>query len=283
MANFRETPWQRIIEVGWGGQVVIVEVTAMLSKPYQVVTILPPDEVGDDFAGSSVGVNDYKTYFILKMDITGNTGEVVVLDEITDVWDWDSAYIGGLGDDAINNAAVAAQTAVRGYPPAIHLVGQQVKLNQLNAPFGQYTLGENAQHTHPFGDVTKYKNGYIALSRGPQYAGGQPFGDFDYSFTESWYWYQIVTIPGYNEEVRRKSFLVNFRSNFTISAELIDIVAVEHPLLWSIKGYSSGVSFTIANGIMTPNGAVPAIFSASGSVAGGHSGRIRAFNGQGFI
>jgi hypothetical protein len=281
--------WTRIIEVGWGGGgTVIVEVTAPETKFYDVSVTSPADEFfGFDFYSEpSITDEQYKEVFGYEIGITGNDGEVIVETEITDIWIWEGFYIGALGDDENNAEAVANGTALFGYAPNIHLSGQQVKRNQLTPPYGSYLLGDVQEHIHPNGTSQKYYSGYTALSNGPQYDSfGQPFGDFDYSTSESWYWYHVGSRPPSYAAIIRKSYLINFRSGFSKVAELRDFASnLAHPTQWSIKGYPGTTDFNIAEGRMTPIGDdIPPTFQASGSEAGGHDGIIRRFTGRGFI
>jgi len=276
MANFRETPWQRIIEVGWAsGGVVIVEVTAPETKFYEVTVLTPPGGFMNFFSGAAVVEADYQAEFVLQMGIVGSAGTVLVEDALTDIWIWDDwSGIDPIGAD--NTEQIALKTASAGYAPNLHLTGQGVKSNPLSLPPQTSELGDLVLHTHPNGSTVQYRSGYTALSQD---------GAFVYTNMETWYWYRVLppTAPGY-AAVLRKSFLVNFRKDFALTAELRDFVSgLAYPLTWSVKGYPSGTGFTVADGVMTPSGAVPTTFSASGSVAGGHEGAISAFNGRGLI
>lgn len=284
---YRETPFDRIVAVGWpAGAVVIVEVVVNETKFYDVESINPPDVLADFFVGTEIHEDDYKEAYILRMGFQGPEGTVLVEDALDDIWIWDGLHTGAIGDEPANSEAVADGTALFGYAPNLHLTGQQVEYNQNSPPSGPYGLGNIVEHTHPNGSIVRYRSGYTAISHGPQFdAFGQPFGDFDFSGTESWYWYRVTSQPESTAAILRNSYLVNIRKNFVRSAQLIDFgIALDSPLDWSIKGYPAGTGFTIAeSAIMTPIGPVVPTFSASGSVGGGHEGIIRKFNGSGFI
>jgi hypothetical protein len=291
--------WTRIIDVGWSvGGTVIVEVTAPETKFYDVLITTPEDVLLDFFSEITINEDQYKDVFGYKIGIAGSTGSVIVESEISDIWLWDGSYIGtncevvhagspGLIEqcNTSNNTAVTNGNSTFGYSANIALVGQQVKRNQLTPPFGSYLLGDVQEHTHPNGAKVKYFSGYTALNRGPQYDQfGQPFGDFDYIATKAWYWYRTINRPPREAAILRKSYLINFRSNFSRIAELRDYHSdLDFPTEWSIRGYLGNTEFTISEGRVTPVGGVSATFSASGSEAGGHDGVIRRFNGKGFL
>lgn len=277
--------WHRIVNVGWAtGAAVIVQVTAPEIKFYQVVVLDPAEWFDDIFGGAVITENDYREGFVFQLGAPVGTGETVVVeDELTDVWIWDGFLHGTIGDDLSDE--IAAGTAAFGYAPNLHLTGQQVKRNRQNPAFGPYLIGEVVTHTHPSGTQTIYRSGYIALNEGPQYdSENQPFGHVSYASTDAYYWYRVTTRPGSTAAILRKSFLVNFRKDFARLAELQDFaMTLDQPLNWSIRGYPAGTSFNIASAIATPVGAVAARYSASGSVAGAHSGSIRKFNANGFV
>lgn len=281
---YHETPFDRIVSVGWpAGAVVIVEVVVNETKFYEVQSINPPDVLPDFFIGTEIHEADYQEAYILRMAFQGPEGDVVVQDELTDVWIWDGFFTGATGDEPFNSTQVAAGTAAFGYTPPLHLVGQQVQRNQLNPPFGTHDLGDVVEHVHPNGTSVRYRSGYTPITHGP--IGEPPAGDEDFSGTESWYWYRVTSVPESRAAILRNSYLVNIRNNFVRSAQLVDFISqLDSPLSWSIKGYPAGTAFTIAeSAIMTPIGPVVPKFTASGSVAGSHDGIIRKFNGSGFI
>lgn len=278
--------WHRIVNVGWAtGGVVIVQVTAPETKFYQVQVLDPEDWFDDNFGGSTITVDDYKEAFVLNLGTSTGVGTVVVEDAISDIWVWEGRLIMSLTDDPEDvAAAVALGTSMFGHAPNIHLVGQQVQRNRQNPAFGPYLDFNVVSHIHPNGTTTTYRQGYTALDRGPQYIDDQPFGDFDYSSSDSYYWYHTTTRPQSTAAILRRSFLVNFRKDFATLAELQDFpILLESPLEWSIKGYPDRTEFTIADSIVTPIGGVAPKFSAAGSVAGSHSGTIRRFNASGFV
>jgi hypothetical protein len=271
----------RIVNVGWGGSaVVLVEVTAAEIKAFSVESTDPTGVFPDHFAGTTVTEDDYKGIYVLELGSPEPTGAVVVEDEIDDIWIWDGRVTNPLGDDT----GVAEGTALFGYPPNLHLVGQQVQLTLFG---GAYGLGNVKSHTFPNGSSISYRSGYTVLNHGPQYdAFGQPYGDFSYADTESWYWYRVTTRPEQTAAVLRHSYLVNIRKDFVARAELQDFGgALDYPLTWSIAGYKAGTSFNVAAGHATPTGSpVPVpTFADAGSVAGAHSGVIRQFGSHGFV
>lgn len=280
---FRETPFGRIVEVGWSVDgVVIVEVTAPEVKSYAVVSLDPEDAGTDFWSDPEAHEADYATHFMLLTSSTGSQGTVVVEDELTDIWIWDGFFTGVLGDEPFNSTQVAAGNAAFGYTAPLHLVGQQVKRNQLNPPFGTHDLGDVVSHTHPNGSTVRYRSGYTAISHGP--TGEPPTGDVDFSGTESWYWYRVTTRPASEAAILRKSFLVNFRRDFMRRAELRDFpMALDYPLSWSISGYARGTGFAHADGRFTPLAGATPRFSASGSSPGPHEGAIRRFTGGSFV
>lgn len=281
---YRESPFGRIVEVGWNaGGIVVVEVTTVETKFYEVATLTPPDELDDLFVGPEIHETDYEDKFILRTDSAGPMGTVVVQNALT-VWIWDGFLHETIGDPG-TPAAVAAASATFGYAPTLHLTGQQVKRNQQSPPFGGYFFGEVVNHTHPNGSQVTYRFGYIALSEGPQYdEDNQPFGHVSYASTDAYYWYRVVNIPEATAAILRKSYLVNFRKDFVRLAELRDVLSLlDSPLTWSIKGYAAGTSFTQADGAVTPIGGVLPKFSASGSVAGAHDGTIQVFRATGVV
>jgi hypothetical protein len=275
-------PWQTIIEVGWGSAAaVIVEVTAVEIKFYDVLVLDPEEWFDNFFSGSTIVEDDYKEEFVLQMGTYGFEGTVVVEDEIHP-WAWDGFFTGTIGDDAFNASQVAAGTTMFGYSPPIHLVGQQVERTQLFPPFGAYQLGDSVSHTHPNGSSVRYRSGYTPITHGP--VGDPPLGDEDFSHTESWYWYRETTRPERTAAILRKSFLVNMRSGFARLAALQDYATMlEHSLDWSIRGFPANTSFNIADGRMTPIDGVIPKFEASGSVPGPHAGEIRRFSANGFV
>ena len=288
-------------EVHWlTGAVVIVEVTAVEIKPYQVVVTNPVEWFDDNFGGTEIHEDDYKEGFVFNLGIGFGIGvQVVVEDQLTDIWIWDGFFIGALGDEPFNGNQVNSGTAGFGYSPPIHLTGQQVAYD--TSHFGRPFLGDYVTHTHPNGSSTVYANGYTALGSAyvawhgdsedftgvvirPSDPHGFPEPPADLSGTEAWYWYRVVTRAEQRASVIRRSFLVNFRKDFSIEAELQDFaMALDYSTEWSIKGYSVGTAFTIADGRATPIGDVAPKFSSSGSVDGNHTGTIQRFTGSGFV
>lgn len=273
--------WHRIVNVGWAGAVTIVQVTAVEIKSYDVFVSQPDDSTVDSFGGATITQDDYKDKFMVTMESVGNLGSVVVEDEIHP-WVWDGFFTGAIGDEPFNSSQVAAGTAMFGYAPPVHLTGSQVKRNQLNPPFGTHDLGDVVNHTHPNGSGVQFRQGYTPITHGP--VGEPPVGDVDFSGTESWYWYRVTTDPESTAAVRRKSYLFNFRTNFAIRGVLQDYpMSLDHAMEWSIRGFSQGASFTIADGVMTPVGGLLPKYSASGASPGSHGGIIRQFGSSGFV
>lgn len=259
----------------------MVEVTAVEIRFYQVIGVTPPDIFHSFFSGSTLTEDDYKEEFIIDITPGFFIDSVVVQDELHP-WIWDGRITNALGD----NTGVAQGTIQFGRPPDIHLVGQQVALNQTNPPFGAYALGDVVEHQHPNGTSVRYRSGYTALNHGPQYdMFGQPFGDFDYSNTESWYWYHVNTVPEQTASVIRRSYVVNFRRDFMVQAELQDFeMALNHDLEWNIRIFRAGTQFTIADARLTPvpPELVPTA-EQSGTSPHTHTGTIRRFTGSGFV
>lgn len=289
---YHESPFERIVEVGWGGGVAIVEIHRLETKGVDVFPSNPSGEFFSEFSGALITPDDYRQEFGLYTESFNETigiiGTVVSRDEITDQWIWDGYYIGALGDDAINLPFVALGDAEFGYAANIHLTGQQAQLNPpIGGGSGPYTLGETVTHLHPDGFLQEYKNGYVALTHGPVYDGlGHPSGDVSYAGTESWYWYRIGTIAEQTKNILRSSFLANMRSGFTIEGEIFDNpdqYGLVHDLEWSIKLYRGRPSFSFADGVLTPTAGQTPFATAEGTVAFDHTGTIKRFTRRGFV
>lgn len=283
--------WHRIVNVGWAsGGVVIVEVTALETKLYVVRVTSPEVEFLDFFGGTTISEEDYQESYGMRLNSIFSTGEEVLAEDSVDIWTWDGFFTGTAGDEPFNSSQVAAGTALFGYAPPLHLIGEQVERTHFNPPFGHVALGNVVTHTHPNGHQVTFRQGYTAITHGPTWVDDGngndiPVGDNDFSGTESWYWYRVNATDEVFNAMRRQSYLINFAKDFSRRAELRDFAAVlPASLSWNIRGYPSGTSFnTPENQLVTPIGDVQPTFSASGTVAETHDDVIRAFNGAGFV
>lgn len=297
--------WHRIVGVGWAsGGVVVLEVEYLQGVTFVSVNVnIPPDIfVGTNSSYTEILASDYHNdsdWYAQKVGAFEVIQEDVVLeDDINDIWIWDGFVINPVGDTTGVSGGITSFG-----PVDLHFVGMQVAYD--TATFNRPLLGDYVTHTHPNGHQITYAHGatpipegYITWTQpgsGTVYNGvvvrtSDPHGSnlTDFADTESWYWYHLGSHAGSKTDKIRQAWLVVFANDRTIEAELNLAAPVPGTLpdgivKYDIRGYPDGTEFDISEGHITPKppGTTPK-WQTSGSFPLGETGLIK-FNASGQI
>lgn len=303
-----------IEEVHWvSGGIVVVELEFLQGISGLVVSVVNPENtfIPTDSRFTEIFPEDYRddeNWYAKKVGPVGLVQEgIITQDEINDIWIWDQYLIRGATDDPDSTARALEDLNNRFGQFKLHYEGMQVAWDTEH--FGRPLLGDYITYTHPNGHKVTYAHGATPLSIGyiawrspvgngeyngvvirPNDPNGFPEPPQNFSNTNSWYWYHLGTAPAAKVDKVRQAYLIYFKSDRTITAEIFNafVNTLPEPQSYKLRGYPDGTAFDVSEGHINPKPGpddvvIPPLWEVSESTPGTIEGRLKLFNAQGII
>lgn len=271
--------WHRVVNVGWGGRVATVTITAVASYDVEALVPVEPTENFSGGAGSVLERADYSDKGVLRLPVSGETGTLLLEDELTGVI---------IVDRSNTTSGFVTQPNSEGETPGLDLFNEQVALGsgiEGRPPdlliIGAIYIEDFTEHTHPNGHVVTYVSGFTPITFSPP--------DFDWTDSAQALWFHTTTIPEQVVSIIRRSWLVNF-GNRGVSGPTIELAGLfaastggSVESTYAIRLYSVGTQFTLAADGSVAANRTTVIPEQTGSVPGAFTGYAVTFDKNGIV